>query len=1020
MFERNRWAGRSLLLIFAASGFAGLIYESIWTQYLGLILGHSAYAQVLVLALFMGGMALGAWLISSRSALLKQPLMNYAIVEFVLGVFGVGFHAYYGLISGWAYNTLFPALSPGLPLEMARWSIAALLIFPQCILLGMTFPLMSAGYIRQQPSSSGNILAGLYFSNSIGAATGAMVATFVLLPWSGLPGTVLTGGIISIFVAMAIWPLTKSEQPIEAFAEISRPNNLEQSVPGFILLMAAITGASSFIYEITWVRMLSMVLGGTIHAFEIMLSAFITGLALGGLWLRKRADRLVSPRRAAGWAQVAMGCFALSTLFLYNDSFEWLAWVMKVLNRSAESSYTLYNIASSVIAMIIMLPTAFFAGMTLPLLTLTLLRGGTGESAIGKVYASNTLGAIVGVILAVFVGLPLLGLRLTLWAGAAADIVIGLFLLSGLLSKASERPASSRWSLPVIATTCAILLTVALTQSTFDPQLMSSTVYRHGFLDRDKNSKVLYHADGRTASVTLRQIGVNEQRSIFTNGKPDAAISFEGKPAADEITMMAAGTIPMMHHPKARSVAVVGFGSGMTTHFVLGNPNIELVDTIEIEPEMVEAARHFRPIVERAYTDPRSHIVIDDAKSYFATNHKRYDIIVSEPSNPWVNGVASLFTDEFYAFVPKHLNEGGIFAQWVQAYEISPALISSIVRAMAPHFVDIHLYAAGGSDWLLVASPSRKLTDINSLTIPKDWSPEIYSEMATRGIAGINDVSILFSADKSLLLNHAALYRSTGINSDFFPILQLAAARTRFNNSNGTEIGQLRMANWPVFEVLTGIRLDKENPEPSPSLAKHENYPLAVALLTAQQITLALDSRPEIRESAAISNDNRVAVEYLRSASETCRLEHLGNDGLNMLAWLATLTVPYLSTETGQEVWKTTRWLKCPAKAPLLVNLLQFIQALAARNYEAVYQFGSVLLSDPQFNAANSPALSPAVNYVIGGTQLAAFALGKYSEMKSIGTGNQKRLAQTISRRILESISSKRLEDAGNPPQVAR
>ena len=310
----------ALLWIFALSGFSGLVYQSIWTQYLGLFLGHAAYAQSLVLMLFMGGMALGAWLVSMRSASLRRPLLAYAIIEGVIGLLGLGFDVLYQGGTGLAYEAM---ASSGDGAPLVKWSMAAGLVFPQCVLLGATFPLMSAGFMRLMPAREGNILSGLYFSNSIGAAVGALASTYLLLPAVGLPGAVMTAALVNIGVALAVYPLSKLEAstPAPATAASHPPRN---HAPLLVLAVAGLTGATSFIYEITWVRMLSLALGTTIHAFELMLAAFISGIAFGGLWLRSRADKLPSPLATAGWIQVWMGVAALGSMFVYASAFEWV------------------------------------------------------------------------------------------------------------------------------------------------------------------------------------------------------------------------------------------------------------------------------------------------------------------------------------------------------------------------------------------------------------------------------------------------------------------------------------------------------------------------------------------------------------------------------------------------------------------------------------------------------------------------------------------------------------------------
>ena len=192
----------------------------------------------------------------------------------------------------------------------------------------------------------------------------------------------------------------------------------------------------------------------------------------------------------------------------------------------------------------------------------------------------------------------------------------------------------------------------------------------------------------KTASVSVRQ--VDTQRAIATNGKPDAGIAMQGEPAPDEATMTLLAALSLVMHDNPEEIGVIGFGSGMSTHTLLGDMRVKRIDTIEIEPAMVEGAKLFGKHVERAYNDPRSHIIIDDAKSYFSGRQAKYDIIVSEPSNPWISGIGALFAREFYEFVPCHLKPNGLFVQWVQLYEIDDALVASIINALTPAFADYH------------------------------------------------------------------------------------------------------------------------------------------------------------------------------------------------------------------------------------------------------------------------------------------------------------------------------------------
>jgi len=229
-------------------------------------------------------------------------------------------------------------------------------------------------------------------------------------------------------------------------------------------------------------------------------------------------------------------------------------------------------------------------------------------------------------------------------------------------------------------------------------------VYRHGTLAKPETHRLLYHRDGKTATVSCFLTG-SGILSIRTNGKPDAAITVApgGAPQPDEYTMILLAVIPMTLHPEARTAASIGLGSGVTSHTLLCNPGIRRLDTVEIEAGIVEAANRFRPRVERVYADPRSGIHVEDAKTFFSAHDRKYDLIVSEPSNPWVSGVAGLFSGEFYRLVRGRLNEDGLFVQWLQLYEIDLDLVVSVLKAVSANFPDYAVYATNRGDVMIVA-----------------------------------------------------------------------------------------------------------------------------------------------------------------------------------------------------------------------------------------------------------------------------------------------------------------------------
>src|SRR6476646_7726605 len=352
-----------LCAVFVLSGAAGLIYESIWTRYLGLFVGHDAYAQILVLVIFLGGMSIGAMLVSRRSERVRQPLYGYVAVEFTVGCIGLVFHDLYQATTGWAYASLFPSLAGTWGLTLAKWALASALILPQSVLLGMTFPLMSAGVLRLVPDRPGRSLSLLYFANSLGAAAGVLVAGFYLVEVAGLPGTLAAAAALNLAVAAATMGAIAAGRARGVTAGSPLPPAAEPAgdsgdLPRLLLFATFATAVASFIYEIAWIRMLALVLGSATHAFELMLSAFILGLALGAWWIRGRADRFERPLVVLGTTQWAMGSLALATLPLYIRSFGWTADLIATF-APTDAGYTGYTLTRYALCLLVMFPATF-------------------------------------------------------------------------------------------------------------------------------------------------------------------------------------------------------------------------------------------------------------------------------------------------------------------------------------------------------------------------------------------------------------------------------------------------------------------------------------------------------------------------------------------------------------------------------------------------------------------------------------------------------------------------------------
>jgi predicted membrane-bound spermidine synthase len=916
-------------VLFTISGFAGLIYESIWTHYLKLFLGHAAYAQTLVLALFMGGMAIGSWICSRLSGRWKNLLRGYALTEALIGLAAFAFHPAFVAATETAHTRILPLLGGAFSAVLFKWTLAGLLILPQTVLLGMTFPLMSAGLLRRFPGTPGGSLAMLYFTNSLGAAVGVLVSGFVLIDAFGLPGTVQAAGLLNLVLAAAVWMLaTESEAPIVSGADQAATAPAPAPYDLF-LIVAALTGTASFIYEIGWIRMLSLVLGSSTHSFELMLSVFILGLALGGLWVRRRIDTIVDTKRFLGIVQVMMGLLALATLPLYGGMFNVMQSVMSALAKS-DSGYVVFLLASDAIALAIMFPATFCAGMTLPLITYSLLRGGHGEKSIGAVYAANTAGSIVGVIVAAHVLMPLFGLKGLLAVGAALDVSLGLVLLWRAVGATRLRGVAAG------AAIGCFLVVLALVR--LDVYKMASGVFRGGQLFSQSVAHLAYYRDGKTASVSL--LDFRTERSIRTNGKSDGVVNMDpkGPRFPDEITMILTAGVPLAIKPDAKEIAVIGIGTGLTTHTMLSSPTVETVETVEIEPAMAVAAQGFAPLNKNAYLDKRSHIIYDDAKTFFSTYNRKYDIIVSEPSNPWVSGVSSLFTGEFYRLTQRHLKRGGVLVQWFQMYEIDVSLVASVMQALGGTFDDYVIYAATGNDLLIVAGDAatlaKPLADLDAL-------PGIGDEMRRAHVMTVGDLDIRRLGGKRTL---APLFASFDVppNSDYRPFLDLHATKYRFLDRSASAITGLQSYPVPVVDMLEG----KDEARSIDPTFEGGSYLDVIQRTHEARYAHEYFLRPVPPSPVAIPPELQTNLELLRLRLIECREPEQSEVWLDALYGVGRSMNPLLAPAEAAAVWD--RIQQSPCSGALSVSGREWIammRAVGARDAPEMARLAEALLA---------------------------------------------------------------------------
>lgn len=879
--------------LFLFSGFAGLIYESIWTDYIKLITGHAAYAQSFVLVLYMGGMAIGAWIVSIVGKHLKRCILWYAVAELLLGVSALLFHAIFVRYQEISFTSILPMLKDPAVITVYRLVSGSMLILPQSILLGATFPLMSGGLLRKYNDNPGYTISLLYFVNSLGAAAGVLFSGFYLVERVGLPGTIRCAGMIDIVIAAGAFIISNiSKVPIKK-NETGIPETRQELVSTTKVLLYSVcffTAVSSFMYEIGWIRLLSLVLGSSNHSFELMLSAFIIGLAVGGFVIRNKIDKLNDPMKVLSIIQVVMGILAIATLAFYGHLFYLMKFIIAALSKTTHG-YILFKVSSHLICLVVMLPATICAGMTLPLLTQYLYKNTKDDSVVGKVYSFNTLGSIVGVICSVHIVIIIAGIKGLLITGGVIDILAGLALAWYFFKR---RELSGQIALSVVAITISLY---AILFFKLDPVLLSSGVFRFGTID--SNREIIFFKDGKTSTVSVHE----ESGSYYlsNNGKVDASTGSDTSSAEpDEQTQILLAAYPLAYAHHDKQVGMIGLGSGMTASVILQDSGVQSLEIVEIEPFISDAAKLMGPKVQNAFTDKRCRIITDDAKAYFSGNGKKYDIIISEPSNPWVSGVSGLFSKEFFHVIKKYLDEDGIFVQWLHTYEMSTDLLASIFKALGTEFQDYKVFYTASDLVILASNSTIERMPTNDLFKNKVLS----SELRMIGFKDIQELTQGYAGSK-VSLGHLFNSFSIRANSDYFPILDQKSEMARFLEARADAVTEMGNSIIPVVKILESTTTDTLQKYESRCGRHYSSIRNLQMLFNARQVVEYIQGKtPEMRSQSDTHQDqslidivDKIRI-YSRSDIRTLQIqvpEHLHK--------LIEKTMPYLSTEEMDGIW---------------------------------------------------------------------------------------------------------------------
>ena len=685
-----------LLLCFFLSGSAGLIYQVAWTKALGLVFGHTVYAIATVLAAFMAGLAAGSAYLGRWGERRGRPVALYAWIELLIAVTGAVSLAGIDVVR-WLYLSTYHATGGSTPFLIAiRFLASMIVLFVPTFLMGGTLPILTGGLSRTS-AELGSRLSRLYWVNTTGAVVGALAAGFVLLPAIGLRATVLFAAALNVIAGLMALSVSRAtatqtaDEPEKKTAETPAT-----PIPRFLILSFALVGATAMAYEIAWSRLLATTLGSSTYAFTIMLATFLAGIAIGSrifeAWVARGREVSV---KTFSTTQTLTGLAAILFLVLF-EQLPSILWALITATHRTFGGLVLAQFAVSALAM---LPAAIIFGFNFPLVTLLFAQSqkpqGASSNAVGKACAANTVGAIVGALAAGFWLVPQIGSFKLVAMTAAANLFLAVFLVARQIPK----------HVPSLVGNLALAIIVAAAGwfgVLYDPATANfSVITNRGLFPASlhldevvRMTDLLFSEDGLNASIAVVQ---NENSLVLrTNGKADAS-------TGDRVTQLMLGHLGMVFHPAPRKVLVIGFGSGMTISAVARYPEVQQIDCIEIEPAVLHAANFLAPLNRGVLKDPRLHIIVDDARNFLFTTQEKYDLIISEPSNPWIAGVATLFTEEFYRQTREHLAPGGLLVQWVQTYSIFPEDWKMVMGTLAHEFPQVSVWAGTYGDAILLA-----------------------------------------------------------------------------------------------------------------------------------------------------------------------------------------------------------------------------------------------------------------------------------------------------------------------------
>lgn len=759
-----------IYLSFFLSGVSGLIYEVLWAKHLALFLGSTAYAHTLILTIFMAGLALGSLWLGGLADKIRNKTFLYFWMQFGIALCAQG--SLY-LLKNFGNIYLFGLSEPLVFALKITFSI--LTILPATILMGGTLPTLSKYMIRNL-ALSGEGVARLYYVNNLGALFGIFLAGFYLIGRYGIIRPIYLAASLNILAGFLVLCLREKQ------SEILTENQLQQSQPypfttkviKIALLGIFISGITGMLYEVVWIRLLSLILGSSTYSFSLMLAAFILGITIGSVLISKFMPKDKFTFLAFGFCEIGIGLSLILSLPFYERLPFFFLKLSRLFVRTPEN-FIFYESSKFLLAILVMLIPTVFLGMTFPMVSkISTRRLEFLGKKIGNAFAFNSFGNIVGASLTGLALIPVLGLKHTLELGIIINLGLGILIIFFDVN-------FSKWKKVAVGMcVCLIFTGYKIIVPEWEKCFFTAQIFRFGQYGRNfkqfseslkKEKKTIYYKDGMNATIAVTK-RTDNVFSLYVNGKVDAS---NGE---DMPTQILVAQIPLLLNPSTQDVFVLGLGSGVTCGSALLH-DIKTLDLVEISPEVVEANKFFRPYNYDALANKRLHLYVEDAKTFLQRTDKKYDVIINEPSNPWMSGIGSLFSIEFFRECQKHLKPGGIMAQWVQAYEMDDSIFRIILRTISAVFPEVSVWSGAASDTIIIASNEKINVNFDDLE-KKIAQQDIKDDLAR---IKVFDAFTLLALQVSTTGSFQDELKKGVKNSDYLPILEYMAPIALFTRS---------------------------------------------------------------------------------------------------------------------------------------------------------------------------------------------------------------------------------------------